>query len=452
MLVSVKGRGRLAELLGWLQAYASSFDPDVLSLAQARQVMSEAATTAKVAADLRAKAAARIADLSAPGTGRREAARELARASGEGLRRAEEAIETQRKLGALPEVAAAARRGELSPTQVRTVADAASADPSAAAHLLEVARSRSVAELGDEAARVKAAADADPEARRRRLIAGRALRTWRDGEGFWNLHLRHTPETGAVVRSAMAPFVDQVRAEAGAAGRHERLEALEADAVVRMAEASVGADPAGAEANGADTTGAGANGADTTGAGANGRRRRPPVASKVIVRIDLTALLRGRAVSGEVCEIAGVGPVAVSAVCDLMDSGDPFLAAVVTDGERLAGAVHLGRRARALQETALDWLYPECAVAGCTARAHLETDHRIDWAQSHITVLDLLDRLCGRHHGLKTRKGWALVDGTGTRAFVPPDDPRHPRHAGHPPPPPPRTRRPGPDPDASPAA
>ena len=31
-------------------------------------------------------------------------------------------------------------------------------------------------------------------------------------------------------------------------------------------------------------------------------------------------------------------------------------------------------------------------------------------------------------HDKKTSLGWALVDGTGKRAFVAPDDPRHPRH------------------------
>lgn len=38
---------------------------------------------------------------------------------------------------------------------------------------------------------------------------------------------------------------------------------------------------------------------------------------------------------------------------------------------------------------------------------------------------------------LKTRHGWALVEGKGKRPLVPPDDPRHPRHARHGPGPPP---------------
>jgi hypothetical protein len=65
---------------------------------------------------------------------------------------------------------------------------------------------------------------------------------------------------------------------------------------------------------------------------------------------------------------------------------------------------------------------------------HLAGDHhRVDWATSHLTVLDLLDRLCSHHHDLKSLDNWALVDGGGKRPFVPPDDPRHPRHANAPP-------------------
>ena len=133
------------------------------------------------------------------------------------------------------------------------------------------------------------------------------------------------------------------------------------------------------------------------------------------------------------CEIAGFGPVAVSAVRDLLQSGDPFLAAVVTDGEKVTGVAHLGRRPNARQQTALEWLSPECSALGCPSVSFLETDHRVDWARSHLTVLDLLDRLCCHHHQLKTRENWALVPGRGKRDFVPPDDSRHPRNAHTPP-------------------
>jgi hypothetical protein len=155
--------------------------------------------------------------------------------------------------------------------------------------------------------------------------------------------------------------------------------------------------------------------------------------AKILARVDLTSLLRGYPAGDETCELAGYGPVAVSAIRDLMETEDPFLAAVVTKGKDVIGVAHLGRRPNAYQQSALEWLYPICAVEGCSSLAFLEIDHREDWSKTHATVFELLDRLCGHHHDLKTREDWALVEGSGKRAFVPPDDPRHPRNAHSPP-------------------
>jgi hypothetical protein len=116
-------------------------------------------------------------------------------------------------------------------------------------------------------------------------------------------------------------------------------------------------------------------------------------------------------------------------VRDLLDTQNPFLAAVVTRGVAVVGVAHLGRRPTVHQQSALEWLYPSCAVEGCAAATWLENDHRADWAKTHFTVLDLLDRLCTHHHDRKSLDGWGLVAGRGKRAFVPPEDPRHPRHA-----------------------
>jgi hypothetical protein len=60
----------------------------------------------------------------------------------------------------------------------------------------------------------------------------------------------------------------------------------------------------------------------------------------------------------------------------------------------------------------------------------LEIDHGRPWASTHLTLLDWLDRVCGHDHDLKTHRGWSLVPGRGRRAFVPPDDPRHPGNPG----------------------
>lgn len=134
----------------------------------------------------------------------------------------------------------------------------------------------------------------------------------------------------------------------------------------------------------------------------------------------------------------GFGPVAPSAVRDLIDTGDPFLAAVVTKGTDVVGVAHLGRRLNSHQQTALEWLYPTCAVEGCSTTVRPDFDLGVvggplppDCADSHITVLGLLDRLCSHHHDLKTHQGWSLVPGRGKRRFVGPDDSGHPGGGHH---------------------
>lgn len=149
--------------------------------------------------------------------------------------------------------------------------------------------------------------------------------------------------------------------------------------------------------------------------------------AKVIIRADLDTLLRGITGEGELCEIVGYGPVAVSVVQELIERGQAAVAMVLTRAQEIQGVYHFGRRPNAVQTTALDFLYPLCAVLGCNARAGLQSDHRKDWIKTKFTLFDLLDRLCPHHHRLKTHKGWALVEGTGRRDFVPPSDPRHPR-------------------------
>ena len=387
--------GQLREAVG---RYASSFDASLLTCEQAAEAVAEAAAIEKIAATLKGLAAARAAEGGAwKDSGDRSAAHYLARTTGTAVNQAAEWIETARRLEALPALSAAARAGELSAQQAAAVANAAAADPGAEGRLLETARRASLAELREECARTRAAARPDAEARRRAIHDERFLRSWTDAEGAWNLAARDNPEVGAEIMAAVGTVRDRLFRHARAEGRQERSEAYAADALAEMARS----------------------------AGSAGRPIRSR--AKVIVRVDLPALLRGQAARGEVCEVAGYGPVAPSAIRDLLDTGDPFLAAVVTKGEAVVGVAHLGRRPTAHQQTALEWLYPTCAAEGCSAVAWLENDHRVDWATSHRTVLDLLDRLCTHHHDLKSLDGWALVDGHGKRPFVPPDHPRHPR-------------------------
>jgi hypothetical protein len=422
---------RIAELRESLAGYAAGFDASLLSAEQAEAVMEQASRIEKTAAYLKAMAAARVAETGSWRTdGDRSAAHHLARRTGTTVVQAACVIETARRLDSLPETSAAARRGELSAEQTSAIADAAGADPAAERALLEAARCSPLAELREQCARAKATSSVDPEARRARIHQRRSLRSFTDAEGEWHLHCRNNPEVGARIMAALDPYQEEIFRQARSEGRRESPDAYAADALAEMARCSGETGPLLVATT--DLMAQDAPAAATSGPGPG--RRKPARSSgrpKIIARVDLGALLRGWPVEGEVCEIAGFGPVAVSALLDMIDSDDPFLAAVVTRGQQVLGVAHMGRRPNASQQTALQWLYPSCANQGCSARARLDYDHRLDWADSHFTVLDLLDRLCGHCHALKTRENWSLVDGRGKRPLVPPDDPRHPRN--HPP-------------------
>jgi hypothetical protein len=395
---------RLSELRSAMSEYAARFDPGRVSASDAAGVVDDAATIEKMAATVKSLAAARVAETDLwKREGDLSAAHHLARTTGTPVGQARDALESARRLPGLPAIDAAARRGELSAQQVAVIADAATADPGAEARLLDQAHSGGYGELRDECARTKANVT-DLEERRRRIHRQRYLRTWTDLEGARLLQLRDNPEVVAGIMAAVEPIRDELLETARTQGRSERLEAHAADALAELARRAAGP-----------------------------RDGKPSRRTKILGRVDLLALLRGYPTGDEVCELAGYGPVAVSAIRDLLDTEDPFLAAIVTKGKDVVGVAHLGRRPNAHQQSALEWLYPTCNVEGCNTVGFLETDHREDWATTYTTVLDLLDRLCTHHHDLKTRENWSLVDGRGKRAFVPPDDPRHPRNAHSPP-------------------
>ncbi len=168
--------------------------------------------------------------------------------------------------------------------------------------------------------------------------------------------------------------------------------------------------------------------APLTGRSSPKRRGRKLAGSpvQVMIRVDLDTLLRGVAIEGELCEIAGYGPVPVSVIEELVANDNAFVVGVLTKSSQVLGVYRRRRRPNVAQVSALQFLYPTCAASGCGQRTGLQNDHREDWARIKVTVFDLCDRLCPHHHRLKTNHGWGLVEGSGKRAFVAPEDPRHP--------------------------
>ncbi|HWH35915.1 MAG TPA: HNH endonuclease signature motif containing protein, partial [Acidimicrobiales bacterium] len=389
------------------------------------------------------------------GAGARSPAEHLAQLSGTTTGRARAALESSKRLAALPAADQAVARGDLSEQQAEAITRAAGAEPAAEKRLLELAKRRDLRRLREECARVQARAE-DEAARAERLHRQRSLRTWTGADGSWNLAAKHTPEVGAQIEAALAPLKETIFQAARRAGNHEPGEAYGADALAEMARRSAGAEdarpgethrgddrpdgpgagpggsrPGGDRPNGA---GAGPGGAHPGQAGPGGPatdgtggdplegevepahpgavrpERRPPRSrrpdTKVIVLIDHDALKRGWTEGDEVCEIAGVGPVSVAVARSL--ASDAFGAAVVTNGVDVFTVAHVGRSVTAHQRSALEARGYRCEVPGCGSSTALEIDHIEGWTKTFRTKLDALAWLCRSHHLDKTHRGWRM--------------------------------------------
>lgn len=457
-----------------LTRYAGTFEPAALDAAQAARAVALCAKIEASAAAIKALAATRHAQ---SGTWRQEgfrsAAEQLARRTGTSCATAQRTIDTGRRMTAQPQIARAALEGTLSPEQTAAVASGVEANPSKTAELLDAAGTYSLSELHERVVSIKAAVG-DPEEHLKRLTARRGFRRWVDHEGALQAHLQGLPQHGAQLWQILDPIRRRLMMVRQSTTTAEPLQALDYDALMLIAAIASGdsgeldlhdlvqlglfpqlrttgkvdsqdlvSDFYPAQPPSSNSEFAGCEGpitdtpaTPTDNGSRRSKRKLAGRAARIIIRVDLDTLLRGAPRDGETCEIAGYGPIAVSAIKSLAANQNTFIASVLTHHKQIIGVYHYRRQPSSHQKTALDFLYPTCAVKGCSVAAGLQTDHREDWARTHYTLFDLLDRLCYHHHRLKTTQNWALVNGTGKRDFVPPADPRHPRHA-HPSPGPP---------------
>jgi hypothetical protein len=369
--------------------------------------------------------------------GDRTAEEHLARKAGTSRGAARRGIETSKRVQSLPATEAALRRGELSPAQAETIADASAVNPGAEQSLLQVARQGDLEELRARAHRAKAAGDPDPDATHRRLHRQRRLRRFTDGEGAWNLQARGTTDAGARLNAALDSVIEELFRAARREGRRESRDAYAFDALLELARRArsdtatgVGPAPNAMDAVNEPDNDDPDNGAVTAPPDASEaaapRRAGASPNFRALLRVDLAALVRGRVEDGELCEIAGVGPVPARVARQLL--GDAVLNLVLTRGVDVVNVTHLGRGPTAAQRIALLWNTPACTNERCSNTVAIQHDHRVPWTDVHETTLDNIDRLCSPCHHRKTHQGWALLTGTGRRPLVPPDDPRHPRH------------------------
>ncbi len=225
----------------------------------------------------------------------------------------------------------------------------------------------------------------------------------------WNFRARGTVDDGMLFEKVFEQIVNRFFEAGRKDDRKEPIEAYAFDALIDMARRA-------------------------GGEGAGEKLKSSPALQPLgIVRVDHSALVRGAVEGDEVCEIAGLGPIPVRVARDLL--GDAVVKLVITKGVDVMNVTHLGRGPTVAQKTAMFWRVPQCTALDCSRVQRIEFDHRTEWRKTHHTRLDDGDGLCGHCHDLKTYFGWKLVAGTGKRALVPPDDPRHPDFPRNRPPP-----------------
>ncbi|HEX2418090.1 MAG TPA: DUF222 domain-containing protein, partial [Micromonosporaceae bacterium] len=148
-----------------LAEVVAALDPDRLAGPAAREWWAAFQRIDRLASAGMTLLARRVAATHRPNQhGTKTAAEDLARRAGTTTGAAKDAVDTSARLPEQPAVDGALRRGALSPAQVALISAAAAANPAEEARLVELAARVSVAELREECARIRAAADPDPEA------------------------------------------------------------------------------------------------------------------------------------------------------------------------------------------------------------------------------------------------------------------------------------------------
>jgi hypothetical protein len=369
------------------------FQPDEFSANDCAVLAEELATTEKVCAAARVRAAARAGACGVhKERGFPDVSDWMARASGSTAASAKAALETAAALDAHPETKAALEAGELSLAQARELVRTEADCPGSAADLLGVAKQNSLKTLKEQARDLRVRA-IDPEGLHALQHASKHARHWRTRLGNVAIALELPPEFGVPITNRLDAETDRLWQEHrrvnqqngdggddlfgddSAAAISPRRSALAADAFVRMFE--------------------------------SGGKSKAHQADLVIV-CDLRAYRRGHADEGELCHIIGGGPIPVSLAREL--GRDAFLKAVLHDGVAIQTIAHFGRRYPAVLRTALmlgappEFEGPVCSEPGCDRRYHLERDHIDPCANGGKTSYENLASPCWPHHRIKTER------------------------------------------------
>ena len=390
---------RLNQLATEIQTCISSIEVDCIDAAGARGLVEIAERVRRAGDSLRTVAVGQVERTNAwKGEGAKSLSEWLSSETDCAQYEAQSVVLLANQLQHLPVTQAALLSGDLSGTQAVEVARGAIVAPNTETQLLNLSKHATVRDLRDATSRVVAAATDEAE-RHRQVHKSRYLKSWTDLDGSFNLKARMTVANGALVMAALKPLQDEVFKAARKSGAHERPEAYAADALMALCEKA-------------------SNAASGSKSGANAKKVGRPNAV-MNIRIDIDALKRGHTENGEICEIAGVGPIPVATATEYL--GEAFLKLLVLDGTDIKTVAHMGRAIPAPLRTAVEERDRKCQVPKCDMSVGLEIDHIKPFSEGGPASLENLVRLCKRHHLQKTHDGYRLIKIKPQRLEAPPD-------------------------------
>jgi uncharacterized protein DUF222 len=201
----------LTGVLSELRAAVASAEHEPFDGAAAARLVELFSEAERIAAAGRTLAARRVAESRLwKRQGHHTAAHWVAAATGTTITDAQRVLATAKRLEELPDTREAFQAGRLSESQVRTVADAASADPRREQSLLAAAKEHSIQGLVRACSRVKNGSVSDEQARERQLHKSRSLRHWLGDDGAVMIHARLAPVDGAVFVAAVEAIQQKV--------------------------------------------------------------------------------------------------------------------------------------------------------------------------------------------------------------------------------------------------
>ena len=309
---------------------------------------------------------------------------------------AREKVRVARALGALPLLAAAMRRGEISYSKVRALTRIAT--PANEEGLLIFARAGTAAHV-ERLVRGKRRVDRIANGERR-LHAARYLRAYTDEDGMVVVTGRLAPEAGAALRRALDAGVEALygprRGQPSGSGQ----EAAEPAKAGEVAEAVEVAEDTSLDQRRADALGLVAESALASGLDPGSRGDR----YQVVVHVDAEVLAPGG--EGGASWLADGTHVSAETSRRLACDSARVVMLHAADGHVL----DVGRRTRAISPAlrrALEHRDGGCRFPGC-GRRWSDAHHVEAWADGGATSLANTLLLCRRHHRAVHEEGFSM--------------------------------------------